>query len=134
MWFGPTQARTIAEQAQQIVADLIVDYGVTTRSHRHCLFDPVYTAIGIANGEHASLGSTVILELAARHDSRAADVTSRLAQGPLEIEMLPEVREGVPMTRWDLGECRHCGQAIACGEVRETIMADGEIRRHHMQC
>ena len=56
MWFGPTQARTIAEQAQQIVADLIVDYGVTTRSHRQCLFDPVYTAIGIANGEHASLG------------------------------------------------------------------------------
>ena len=134
LWFGPSKELPLEEQARQIVCDLIVDDGITNRSHRRCLLDTAYTSVGIACGDHSTHGSMVAIELATGHVAGAEAVAQRQAQGPPMIEMLPSVRDGVSRTRWNLGECRKCGENIAGGEVRETIMNTGEIVRHHMKC
>ena len=131
IWLGPVHQQTTG---MAIVADWVIDDGVGSRSHRACIFDTVYTSVGIASGSHSSMGSIIVMALAAGHISRTTRTASRLAAGPPDITALPGVRTGVPRTRWNLGLCQSCEMPIEGGEVSATTMPDGTTHRHHMHC
>jgi uncharacterized protein YkwD len=131
IWLGPVRQHTTG---MDIVAEWVIDDGVGSRSHRTCMFDSVYTSVGIASGTHSSMGSIVVMELAAGHTSRTAHTASRLTAGPPDVMELPDVRKDVPRTRWNLGLCQYCELPIEGGAVSQTTMPDGTIHRHHMQC
>jgi uncharacterized protein YkwD len=56
--------------ARRIVMALIIDDGVRNRGHRKSIFDPGFTRVGVACGQHRKFKYMCVIELAVRYDEK----------------------------------------------------------------
>ena len=127
LWFGRPGAT-----ARQIIEDLVVDDGVSTRGHRLCILDPAYTQIGVRVGDHKTFGAIAVIEFAASFEDDGALVRARRAAGPpkLAADTVPEKIQ----TQWQLGQCPTCRQQIQGGAVMEIKQAGLRFHKACFKC
>ncbi|KAL1529455.1 hypothetical protein AB1Y20_000402 [Prymnesium parvum] len=115
LWFGRPGGTAAA-----IVEDLVIDDGVASRGHRHCVFDASYAVAAACVGAHPTFGAMAVIEFAASFEAEADAVAARRERGPPQ----PAFDAGAAgdMTQWSstLGECAGCKQAIKGGAVVEV--------------
>merc|ERR1719487_1546040 len=113
LWFG-----RMGSSAKQIVEDLIIDDGVSSRGHRMGIYDPAYQVAGVRMGEHKTFGTCCVIEFAMHYEDNEEKLIKRVTAGP------PAIAAGkAPVkTQWkDLGVCPGCKETIHGGAVIEAL-------------
>ena len=106
---------------ESIIDDLIIDDGVASRGHRHCIFEARYTVAGVAVGKHAVYGNMVAIEFAAAYEGDAGKVEARRQSGPKIYNIFDPAQKQKQKqnTQWKLGKCAGCKEDIRGGQVVE---------------
>ena len=126
LWFG----RILAD-ADDAVADLVIDDGVASRGHRLCIYDERYRVAMAFVGDHATFGQMACIEFAAAYEGDAAKVSARQASGPPQPSPPDGLQKKGSNTQWKLGACAGCGQPISGGAVVEVKGLPG---KYHKVC
>jgi len=128
LWYGSEKA-----DARCMVLDLIVDDGVASRGHRHCVLSPKYDTVGCAYGPHATFGKVSAMEFAGSWEPFEKGIEARQQSGPLKPSGQEESRKNV-QTQWKvLGTCPVCKEAIRGGAVVE-IEKIGKLHKACFSC
>ena len=59
-----------AETPRDLVLALIIDDGISSRSHRNNIFNPIFRMIGIACGPHAKFSSMCVMDVAGGYQEK----------------------------------------------------------------
>jgi len=114
LWYG----RIIGRTGLGVIEDLVIDDGVASRGHRHCIFDDRYNVAGVKLLPHEIYGHVVVIEFAGAYEDDKVAIQKRTREGPPVHEVKPGSSNG--RTQWKLGCCGGCSKEIKGGSVVEA--------------
>jgi len=132
LWYGGEKST-----ARMMVLDLIVDDGVESRGHRKGVFNPDYTAVGCAYGNHCTFGKMAAMEFARDWRPKEEAITKRIKDGPVtpDEKTIAKAKaaagKAASSTAWALGTCPICKEAIRGGKVMDVEQLGGKL---HAEC
>jgi len=141
IWYGNLNPQiSVANVAQGIVDDLIVDDGVPSRGHRIVVFDLRLRLMGVAVGSHVTFGHVTVITFAVSvwdDDLTSTQYAQRLATGtPVYTTATLTDKQKNTHTQWkDIGVCASCHEQIRGGRVVEVPnKRTGRPSKWHENC
>lgn len=130
LWYGGPSST-----ARHMILDLIVDDGVATRGHRHCIYNPAWNAVGCAYGPHSIFQTMSAMSFARNYTEDPHAVARRMEAGPrpIDAETLARAKRAAT-TQWNLGTCAVCKEPIRGGRVVEVKEAGGKLHKDCFKC